>query len=220
MIDEALGRRLGAPLLWFGLVGLVITVVMATACLLGWTSMGDTEERLRASRVATAAALVDAGRLLGSTSGVLDSTTTSFDDVATALQDTSGLLAGLSDSTRELAAATDFSILGQRPFAGVGASFDDLSAQLATVSDDADALATTLGENKPELRQVTADLRSIQASIASLGVRVEAFTGLEETIGLARTFALLSGLLALWLAFLAAGCAWLGSRLRASSTAP
>jgi hypothetical protein len=219
MIDAISGRRLGTALLWFGLVGLVLTGVMAVACLSGWTSMGDTGQRLQASRVATAAALRDASRLLGSTSGVLETTTTSFDDVATALEDTSSLLARVSDSTRELAGAMDISILGQRPFAGVGGSFEDLSREFGTVSDDAGALATTLGENKPQLAQVAADLRAIKASIAGLAGRVEVFTGLEETIGMARGFALLSGLLALWLAFLAAGCAWFGNRLRVSPRA-
>ena len=216
-LSEPLARRLGTGLIAFGLVGLLLTTVMAASAFGGWTGMGDTDQRLEASRVATASALADASRLLGSTSRVLESTTASFDDVATALDDTSSLLARVSDSTREVAAAMDISILGQRPFAGVGESFDDMSREFATVSEDAGALATTLGQNEPQLQQVSADLRTIQASIAGLAARVEGFTGLEETIGMARGYALMSGLLALWLAVLAGGCAWLGLRLRASS---
>jgi hypothetical protein len=214
---EPLGRRLGTALLAFGLAGVVLTTVMAIAWFGGWMAMEDTGRRLEVSRVATASALADAGRLLGSTSRVLESTTASFDDLATALEDTSSLLARVSDSTREVAAAMDINILGQRPFAGVGGSFSDMSRELATVSDDAGALATTLGQNEPQLRRVAADLRTIQASIAGLAVRVEGLTGLEETIGMARGYALLSGLLALWLAVLAGGCVWLGVRLRATS---
>lgn len=211
---EPIGRRLGTALLAFGLVGLVLTMVMAIAWFGGWMAMEDTDRRLEASRLATASALADAGRLLGSTSGVLESTTASFDDLATALEDTSSLLARVSDSTGELAAAMDINILGQRPFAGVGGSFSEMSRELGTVSDDAGELATTLGQNEPQLQQVAADLRTIQASITGLAIRVEHFTGLEETIGMARGYALLSGLLALWLALLAGGCVWLGLQLR------
>jgi methyl-accepting chemotaxis protein len=211
---EPIGRRLGTALLAFGLVGLVLTTVMAIAWFGGWMAMEGTDRRLEASRVATASALADAGRLLGSTSGVLESTTASFDDLATALEDTSSLLARVSDSTGELAAAMDINILGQRPFAGVGGSFGEMSRELGTVSDDAGELATTLGQNEPQLQRVAADLRTIQASITGLAIRVEHFTGLEETIGMARGYALLSGLLALWLALLAGGCVWLGLRLR------
>ncbi|MEP7040740.1 MAG: hypothetical protein ABI864_04105 [Chloroflexota bacterium] len=214
MIEGERGRRLGTMLIGFGVVGLVLTTAMAIACLGGWASMQDTEQRLEANRLAIASALSDASRLLGNTSGVLESTTTSLDDVAGALDDTARLLAGVSDSTRELADAMDVSILGQRPFAGVGGSFSDMSRELATVSDDAGSLATTLGNNKPQLQRVAADLRGIQASVAGLAGRVRAFSGLEETIGLARGFALVSGLLAIWLASLAGGCVWLGSGLR------
>jgi hypothetical protein len=89
-----------------------------------------------------------------------------------------------------------------------------MSRELGTVSDDAGELATTLGQNEPQLQRVAADLRTIQASITGLAIRVEHFTGLEETIGMARGYALLSGLLALWLALLAGGCVWLGLGLR------
>ena len=214
MIEGERGRRLGTMLTGFGVVGLVLTTGMAIACLGGWASMQGTEQRLEANRLATASALTDASRLLGSTSGVLESTTASLGDVAGALDDTARLLAGVSDSTSELADAMDLSILGQRPFAGVRGSFSDMSKELATVSDDAGSLAATLGENGPELQRVAADLRGIQASVAGLAGRVQAFSGLEETIGLARSYALLSGLLAIWLAALAVGCVWLGSRLR------
>jgi len=217
ILGEPLGRRLGTGLLAFGLLGLLLTTVMAASTFGAWSAMGETDQRLEASRVATADALTDAGRLLGSTSRVLENTTASFDEVATALEDTSSLLARVSDSTAELAQAMDLNILGQRPFAGAGESFGEMSRELATVSDDAGALATTLGQNEPELEQVTADLRTIQASIADLAIRIETFTGLEETIGMARGYAFLSGLLALWLAALAGGCVWLGLRLRATS---
>ncbi|HTI30047.1 MAG TPA: hypothetical protein VL687_06790 [Methylomirabilota bacterium] len=214
IIEGERGRRLGTWLTGFGVVGLVLTIGMAIACLTGWASVQDTEQRLAANRLAAASALSDAGRLLGTTSGVMESTTASLEDVATALDDTARLLGGVADSTKEIAAAMDVSIFGQRPFAGVGGSFADMSKELATVSDDAAALSTTIGGNEPQLQQVAADLRGIQASVAGLAVRVQGFSGLEQTLASARVFALLSGLLATWLATLAAGCVWLGSRLR------
>lgn len=214
MIEGERGRRLGTVLIGFGVIGLVLTTGMAIACLGGWASMQETEQQLESNRLAAGSALSEASRLLGSTSAVLESTTASLGDVASALDDTSRLLAGVSDSTRELADAMDVSILGQRPFAGVGGSFGDMSRELATVSDDAAALAATLGANEPQLQGLSTDLRGIQVSVAGLAGRVEAFSGLEETIGLARGYALTTGLLAIWLAALAAGCVWLGSGLR------
>ena len=214
IIEGVRGRQLGSWLIGFGVAGLILTVGVAIACLSGWASLQDTEQRLKANRLAAASALSDASRLLGTTSGVMESTNASLGDVATALDDTARLLGGVADSTNEIADAMDVSIFGQRPFAGVGGSFADMSKELTTVSDDAAALSTTLGENEPQLQQVAADLRGIQVSVAGLSGRVRAFSGLEETLGSARVFALLFGLVAIWLAALAAGCVWLGGRLR------
>ena len=50
-----------------------------------------------------------------------------------------------------------------------------------------------------------------------LAARVTAFRGVEELVGLARAYALLSAMLSAWLAALAVGCVWLGRQLRSAA---
>ena len=61
---------------------------------------------------------------------------------------------------------------------------------------------------------VADDLRSVQASVSALARETSAFRDLDGLISVTRLLALLSALVAAWLATLAAGCIWLGRSLQ------
>jgi len=209
-------RRLGRGLVWFGVVGLVLAAVMMVAWLGGLVAMRDLDERLEADRQATAISLVQTAALMGSSATTLEDASTSLGSVQEALDDAARLLDRLATSTGELAEALNVTILGQQPFAGTSQSFEDVSGDLDVLATRSETLATEVETFHPDLEVVAADLRTVETAIRALGYRVNSFAGVEDLVGLMRGYALLSALLAAWLASLAAGCLWAGRQLQRS----
>ncbi|MGH2482956.1 MAG: hypothetical protein ACRDE9_00690 [Candidatus Limnocylindria bacterium] len=207
-------RRLGRGLVWFGVVGLVLTVGMMVAWLGGLVAMRDLDERLEADRQATAISLVQTAALMGSSATTLEDAAASLGNVQEALDDAARLLDRLATSTGELAQALNVTILGQQPFAGTSQSFEDVSGDLDILANRSKTLATEVETFHPDLEVVAADLRTVESAIRALGYRVNSFAGVEDLVGLMRGYALLSALLAAWLASLAAGCVWAGRQLQ------
>jgi hypothetical protein len=198
----------------FGVVGLVLGASLAIGLLVGLASLGNVGDRLESNRLAMASALRDGDELLAGTATTLDSTTASLDSVRATLEDTATLLDQLKDSTRELASALRVSILGQRPFAGVATSFEDIGDQLALSADDAANVAREVETLQPNLATVTDDLRSVQASVSALARQTSSIGDLAGLVAGARLLLFVAALVVAWLAALAAGCIWLGRELQ------
>ena len=207
-------RRLGRGLVWFGVVGLVLAVVMMVVWLGGLVAMRDLDARLEADREATAISLVQTAALMGSSATTLEDASASLGNVQEALDDAARLLDRLASSTGELAEALNVTILGQQPFAGTSQSFEDVSGDLDILATRSETLATEVETFHPDLEVVAADLRRVETAVRALAYRVNSFAGVEDLVGLMRGYALLSALLAAWLASLAAGCVWAGRQLQ------
>ena len=212
-------RRLGNGLVAFGVVGLLLTAVMTIAWLAGFAAIRDLDERLEADRQATAISLVRAAALMGSSATALADASASLGSVQGALEDAARLLDELATSTGELAEALNVTILGQQPFAGTSQSFDDVSGDLDILATRSETLAAEVETFHPDLEVVAADLRTVETAIRALAYRVNTFGGVEDLVGLMRGYALLSALLAAWLASLAAGCLWAGRQLQRAGAA-
>jgi hypothetical protein len=221
---EVLGlpaRRLGNGLLWFGVAGLVVSVVLVLIWLGAFLGMRDLEEQLEADRASLAAALTSTSNLMDSTATALEDTTAAIGPVEDALADAASLLDRLGSTTASLANSLNVTILGQQPFAGAAENLESIATDLESMAGHAETLATSLETLAPALEDVAADLRTVEESVGSLAVRVEEFAGIERLVGLVRIYALLSAALAAWLAILAGGCIWAGRQLRAAAvTAP
>ena len=207
-------RRIGAALTWFGGVGLVLSAAMTMALLVGLGAMGDLDRRFEANRIAMAQALAEGSQLLAGTASTMDSTTRSLDSVRVTVDDTAQLLDQLETSTRELVSALGVNILGQRPFAGVAQSFEEIADQLALSAADAATVAQEIDRLQPDVSRVADDLRSVQSSVSVLAARTTEFDDVGSLIGMARLLAVLWAFVSLWLAALAAGCIWAGRQLR------
>ena len=210
-------RRLGRGLVWFGVLGLVLAIVMMVAWLGGLMAMRDLDERLEADREATAISLVQAAALMGSSATALEDASASLGSIQEALEDSARLLDRLATSTGDLAEALNVTVLGQQPFAGTSQSFEDVSGGLDILATRSETLATEVETFHPGLEVVAADMRTVETAIRALAYRVNSFGGVEDLVGLMRGYALLSALLAAWLASLAAGCVWVGRQLQRSS---
>lgn len=210
-------RRLGTGLIWFGVAGLVVTIILAAVWLGMLVATQDLDERLEADREALASALASTSDLMDSTASALETTTDAMGNVGVALDDAASLLDRLGTTTADLADALNVTILGQRPFAGAAENLATIATDLETFAGHADTLATDIEALGPPLTQLAADLRTVEESVGALAVRVDEFGGIERLVGLVRIYAVLSAVLAAWLAVLAAGCIWAGRQLRAAT---
>jgi hypothetical protein len=213
-------RRLGNGLVGFGVVGLVVTIILAVVWLGMLFAMQDLDDRLEADREALAGALTSTSDLMDSTADALEATTAAMGNVSVALDDAATLLDRLGRTTSGLADALNVSILGQRPFAGAAEDLEQIATDLDTFAGHAETLASDVESLGPPLDQLAADLRTVEESVSALAVRVDQFGGVERLVGLVRIYALLSAVLAVWLAVLAAGCIWAGRQLRAAAVMP
>lgn len=220
---EVLGlpaRRLGNGLIGFGIAGLVVTIILAVVWLGTLVAMQDLDERLEADREALGAALANTSDLMDSTASAIEATTDAMGNVGVALDDAASLLDRLGTTTGDLADALNVTILGQQPFAGVAENLEVIATDLETFAGHADTLAADIESLGPPLTQLAGDLRTVEESVGALAVRVEEFGGVERLVGLVRIYAVLSAILAAWLAVLAAGCLWAGRQLRAAAVTP
>jgi hypothetical protein len=213
-------RRLGNGLIWFGIAGLVVTIILAVVWLGMLVAMQDLDERLEADREALATALVNTSDLMDSTASAIEATTDALDNVGVALDDAASLLDRLGTTTADLADALNVSILGQQPFAGAAENLEEIATDLETFAGHADTLAGDIETLGPPLTDLAGDLRTVEESVGALAVRVDEFGGVERLVGLVRIYAVLSAVLAGWLAVLAAGCIWAGRQLRAAAVIP
>lgn len=213
-------RRLGNGLIGFGIAGLVVTIILAVVWLGMLVGMQDLDERLEADREALASALTSTSDLMDSTASALEATTDAMGNVGVALDDAASLLDRLGTTTADLADALNVTILGQRPFAGAAENLETIATDLETFAGHADTLATDIAALGPPLTQLAADLRTVEESVGALAVRVDEFGGVERLVGLVRIYAVLSAVLAAWLAVLAAGCIWAGRQLRSAAITP
>jgi hypothetical protein len=219
---EVLGlpaRRLGNGMVAFGVVGLVVTAILAVTWLGGLVALQDLDDRLEDDRQAVAVALGNTANLMASTATALEDVTGSMDSMGAALTDAADLLDRLASTTASLADSLNVTILGQQPFAGAVENLDSIADDLVTFAGHSGTLASDLETLEPSLASLAADLRTVEESVSSLATRVEEFSGVERLVGLVRLYVLLSALLAAWLAVLAAGCIWVGRQLQAAAAA-
>jgi hypothetical protein len=207
-------RRLGSGLVAFGVVGLIVTVILAVTWLAGLIALQDLDDQLEADRVAVATALANTAALMDSTATALEDVTGSMGNMGAALTDASDLLDRLASTTDSLATSLNVSILGQQPFAGAAENLESIAADLETFAGHSAALAEDLETLEPSLASLAGDLRTVQESVATLATRVEDFGSVERLVGFVRIYVLLSAALAVWLAVLAGGCIWAGRQLR------
>ncbi len=214
---DALGfdrRKLGTGLLAFGLTGVLLAGVIATALVGGAVAARNLDERLIADQERLAGALtrltVSMESLALTTEHAGDTLATSASTVAEAqlvLQDT-------ASAAGALASALDISILGSKPFAGASDRLSALALRLADFEGQAGGLALNLDTNATDAAAMTEQVRQLKVQIQELATTVADFDRIDQVVGLLIGGIVLAGALVAWVAVGAAICAWIGWRLR------
>jgi uncharacterized phage infection (PIP) family protein YhgE len=215
-------RRLGTVLLGFGITGLVLAAIVASALLAGGIATRNLDDRLVASQERVAAALTRLTLTMDSLATTVDNASATLQTSRDGVVHASQVLTDVAATTDELATALDITILGQRPFDGTIAKLQSLSVKVKTFEGDAQKLAANLDTNATDVAQMADGVRQLRSQVAELAAAVSSFNRTGELVTMMTWGIVLGGLLTAWIAVLAAGIAWAGWRLRraAGATTP
>jgi hypothetical protein len=214
---DALGfdrRKLGTALLAFGLTGVLLAGVIATALIGGAVAARNLDDRLMADQERLAAALtrltvsMESLALTTQHAGeTLATSSTTVGEAQLVLQDT-------ASAAGALGTALDISILGSKPFAGASDRLAALALRLKDFEGQATTLAQNLGTNATDATAMTGQIRQLKEQIQELATTVADFDRIDQVVAMIVGGIALGGLLVAWVAVGAAICAWAGWRLR------
>jgi HAMP domain-containing protein len=222
VVDEASLRRarrrgrraqvLGAALLAYGVIGIVIFVVVAVALNRPLERVGELSQSVEEQRMAlidTMQQTEETIRQMASGVGRMDA---SLEDAQAAVDRSSAIAAGVSASMLQLrdAMGVTIPILNTQPLLGLAPGFDNASQQLQLLSQDLATIATSLDQNREDVVASAESLVELADSVAVLTESVENGPGVgiaEEALDAFRI-----GLFAVagWLVLFAVGCAVAG----------
>jgi len=208
--DGAAGPRpyqvLGWALIAYGLSGILVLLLALAVLVPPLLTVGN----LGVERQ-------DAVAFLDSTVQALDAATSGSGDAGATLtaaaksaHEAAGLSDGLARSMSALGNASDVSILGSRPLAGLAGQFAAVGTEANQLSATMTTLAATLGQNTIDFATLQADLAAIRQQVAGLRAAVAASDGLD---GLAPGLAPLVVLISIWMAVPAVAGLAIGVRL-------
>jgi len=204
-------RRLGAALVAFGVVGLVLVaaaVVMLLAAGPSLDELGAVSERAGPTRQA----LADAQRTLDDLSHSADTLEGTLASSRTSLTDAASASRSLADALTGVSSAMGIEILGNRPFAGVGQGLATASDGVRRVADDLSSLGERLGTHAGDAQRIAADAAALRDSVQKIDASLEGPPGFGLAGSVAVVRLVLLGLLA-WLGVLAGACVFVGRRL-------
>jgi len=209
-------RRIGDALFYYGIAGLVLTVVGIVVLLVAASRLNGVSDRVEAEAARlvtvldrTATVLDDAGSTVEDVASTLDSADPMISRVATAITTTVDSLHGLQDS------AASVSILGANPLGGLANRFGQVAAALDPLDEELAAFGKDLSSDAAKLR----------TNVASIGALATELHGLHDELAgglVSDAFGAIRFMLLSLLAFLAAVAAlpaiaalFVGRRIRA-----
>jgi hypothetical protein len=207
-------RRLGAALLLFGLVGVVLAVIVAAGLIAGAIAARDLDDTLEADQASIAAALDRLTDALDAVGTTADNASTSLGTASGSMSDAGAMLDQLAVLSDDMATTLEIQILGTQPFATVSPRFRELAVDARTLRDDAAGLAGALDTNAADVTALADRIARIGDEVDAISKRVTAFDRTEDLVRFLVGGIALAGLLVAWLGIAAAACMWAGWRIR------
>jgi hypothetical protein len=171
--------RFGTALVAFGVVGVILAGIVAVALVVGGLSVRSLADELEADRVALVTTHEKTSESIGGAAAATANARATLGSTETAIRNANETLADLAASVDSLAAALDFEVFGQQPFAGAAESFAGLADTVRGFGDDLDAIAVDLVANQEDLDRMAAGLRDLEDRMAALATRVRAFDRID-----------------------------------------
>lgn len=210
------GRRrqlLGAALIGYGLIGIVIFVFVAL-------SIGRPLERARQlsvsvqeQRAALIVALDQAESTIGQMGQGVGRMDTSLAEVRAATDRAATISTGVSTSMYLLRDAMQLTILGQQPLVVLAAGFDQTGAQLGLLAQDMTTIGAALETNRVDAVTTSANLTTLATSVLLLTEAVRNGPSVDISSATIDSLRLAIYAVAGWLVLLALGCVLGGTYL-------
>ena len=212
------GRRiqlLGAALVVYGLIGIMIFIAVGAAINRPLERVGELSQSVEQQRAALIDTMVQTEETLRQMSEGVRRMDTSLEDAQAAVDRSSTIAQGLGLSMLQLrdAMGVTIPILNTQPLIGLAPSFDQAGQQLQLLGQDLATIGTSLEANQGDVVATSDSLIALADSVAVLTDSVENGPGVgisEEALDAFR-FALLA--VAGWLVLFAVGCALIGAYL-------
>jgi hypothetical protein len=212
-------RRLGAAMLVFGLVGLVLAGIVAGALIAGGIAARHLDDQIVAAQDRAGASLTRLTLTMDSVATSVDNASATLGTSRDGVVHAADALGGVADTAESLATALDITIVGQQPFTSAVANLRSLEAKVRIFQDDAIKLAANLDQNAGDASTIAGEVRDMRSQVAELAGALTSFARTRDVVGFAVGGIVLGGLLTLWQAVLASAIAWMGWRLRRQATA-
>jgi len=213
-------RLLGAGLLVYGLIGIVIFVAVA----IGLSGPLNRAQQLAASledqRQDVIQSLDQAEITIRGMSGAVGQMDSSLAEVRTAIDRSADIAHGVATSMYGLRDATGLSILGAQPLIGLADSFETSGRNLDQLGDDIANIGVALDANRDDATQTADNLTGLADSVAELTASMREAPNLDVSTQTLDAVQLAVYAIAGWLALLAVGCVALGAYLLAISRVP
>jgi methyl-accepting chemotaxis protein len=207
-------RRAGNALFAFGVIGVVLAGVIALALVGTAVATRGLDERLQADQARLADTLDELSVSTAAAVRSIENASATLDRTGASVQNAREVLEELASASDSLADSLGINIFGSQPFAGAAQRFRTFSDRVRVFSEDATGIADALTTNSEDMGALAERVALMETQLSDYAERVAE----SERIGQIGTWValsvLLGGLLAAWLAIAAAGCAWVGWRLR------
>lgn len=199
-------QLLGAALIVYGLIGILIFGVVAAAVEKPLERARELSQSVEQQR----AALIQSLELTQTTieqmaQGVLRMDA-SLGDARAATDRSSTIARGIATSMYQLRDAMSISIFGTQPLAGLATGFDQSAGQLGLLADDLVTISTALEANRADVKTTSANLSLLGRSVGDLTESVRTGPGLEISEASLDSFRLAIFAVAGWLLLLAISC--------------
>ena len=208
------GRRiqaLGLALVGYGVIGVVIFAIVATAINSPLERIRALSESVEEQRTALLASMEQAETTIRQMSVGVGRMDTSLANARSATERSSGIALGVSTSMYGLrdAMSIEIPLIGQ-PLLGLAGGFDQAAMQLQLLSQDLAIIGTSLDTNRADVIATADNLAELAGTVATLteSVRTGPGVGISEEALDSFRFAIFA--VAGWLLLFAVGCALVG----------
>ena len=206
-------RFLGAGLVVYGVLGVVIFAIVAIALTRPLERIGQLSQSVEEQRALLVDSMVQGETTIREMAAGVRRMDTSLTSARSATDRSSQIAVGVAESMLQLRDAMSISILGTQPLIGLATGFDQTGSQLLQLSSDLTTIGVSLETNSADIVTTAANLDELADTVSTLTESVE--NGPDVGISAEALDAVRVAIFAVagWLLLFAVGCVVVGAYL-------
>jgi hypothetical protein len=206
-------RLLGAGLILYGVIGIVIFIVVAVAINRPLDRIGELSRSVEEQRSLLVSSMVQGETTIREMAVGVGRMDESLISARAATDRSSQIALNVSASMLQLRDAMSISVLGTQPLIGLASGFDQTGTQLQQLSSDLTTIGASLAANSADVVTTAADLEELAGTVSTLRDAVETGPAVGISADALDSFRLALFAVAGWLLLFAIGCVVVGAYL-------